>query len=246
MDTDENKNTLNRNSKQQPQQIANKKEMSNLKYVFPFLFNQKEKETQNDWEEFNEIVNQIIKNENESYLKGDANIIEQLISTYANIKNGNVNTLTKAKMKIAKNFGMLNDFGYHLPNLIELNLEGSEINSIEDIGSSFNRLKILNVSNCRLNELTGIVCFTQLEELDVSFNALNDLIELDMCNTIQVLKLNDNKIEDGDNFVFLNRMSDLKTMSIRNNPVAIKDKYIKWRSIISNTVKIDVDNDYQI
>lgn len=247
MEADENENTLNTKTKPQPQQIVKKKEMNDLKHVFSFLFTQKEKETQqNDWEEFNDIINNIIQNENESYLKGEENIIERLIATYANVKNCNVNTLTKAKMKIAKNFGMLNDFGYHLQNLIELNLEGSEVKSIEDIGSSFTKLKILNVSKCGLCELTGIVCFTQLEEFNASFNFISDLVELDMCNTIQVLKLNDNKIEDDDNFIFLNNMNDLKQMTIRNNPVATKDKYIKWRITISNAVNIDVDSDYKI
>ena len=35
---------------------------------------------------------------------------------------------------------MLNDIGYYIPNLIELNLEGSEISSISDIGISFQNL----------------------------------------------------------------------------------------------------------
>ena len=71
--------------------------------------------------------------------------------------------LTSLTLKIDKNFNMMNDIGFRLPNLIELNLQNSDIESIIDIGTSFNKLEKLNVSNCGLNDLCGLICFKNLK-----------------------------------------------------------------------------------
>ena len=49
--------------------------------------------------------------------------------------------LTSLTLKIHKNFNMMNDIGFRLPNLIELNLEGSDIESIMDIGANLKNRK---------------------------------------------------------------------------------------------------------
>ena len=45
-----------------------------------------------------------------------------------------------------------------------------------DIGISFKKLKKLNVSNCGLSDLNGIICFNNLKELNGSNNKITDLI----------------------------------------------------------------------
>ena len=50
---------------------------------------------------------------------------------------------------------MLNQFGEFMPNLIELKLGDSLIQCINDIGTSFKNLKILNITNCNLKDLSG-------------------------------------------------------------------------------------------
>ncbi len=74
------------------------------------------------------------------------------------------------------------------------------------------------MSHCQLKYLTGIICFEYLKELDISYNEIDDIFELDMCSSIQILKLNNNLIADEDNFVILQTLPNLKELYISNNP----------------------------
>jgi hypothetical protein len=105
--------------------------------------------------EFDELMKQIIDTNNTDFINGDINLIEYLISRYTNAPSTEIMNITTIKMKVKENFGMLNDFGLYMPNLKELNLSGSCIKSIHDIGSSFLNLVELNVSNCGVVDLSG-------------------------------------------------------------------------------------------
>ena len=195
--------------------------LSQLTHIFPFLLSQQgiNNDTTPQNEEFQKMVADIAKNKNSNeYLKGEANIVESMIVKYGKIKIEEISNLTELVIQIPKNFGMLNDFGYYLPKLKILNLSNSRIKSIDEIGISFILLEVLNVSQCELEDLSGIVCFEKLTELDASHNQIEDLVELEMCSSIKVLKINDNKIEDEDNFSFLVSLPNLQILHIKNNP----------------------------
>ena len=100
-------------------------------------------------------MKQIVDSNNENFLNGDINIIEYIISKHTGIPLDEIKSLEKLSLKINKDFDILNQFGQYLPNLIELRLNYSGINSIEDIGSSFKNLKMLQITNCNMKELTG-------------------------------------------------------------------------------------------
>ena len=195
--------------------------LSQLTHIFPFLLSQQgiNNDTTPQNEEFQKMVADIAKNKNSNeYLKGEANRVESMIVKYGKIKIEEISNLTELVIQIPKNFGMLNDFGYYLPKLKILNLSNSRIKSIDEIGISFILLEVLNVSQCELEDLSGIVCFEKLTELDASHNKIEDLVELEMCSSIKVLKINDNKIEDEDNFSFLVSLPNLQILHIKNNP----------------------------
>ena len=195
--------------------------LSQLTHIFPFLLSQQgiNNDTTPQNEEFQKMVADIAKNKNSNeYLKGEANIVESMIVKYGKIKIEEISNLTELVIQIPKNFGMLNDFVYYLPKLKILNLSNSRIKSIDEIGISFILLEVLNVSQCELEDLSGIVCFEKLTELDASHNKIEDLVELEMCSSIKVLKINDNKIEDEDNFSFLVSLPNLQILHIKNNP----------------------------
>ena len=166
-----------------------------------------------------------------------------MIIKYSDIRNiSQIKELKTLKLKIKKNFGMLNDIGYYIPNLIELNLEGSEILSILDIGISFQNLIKLNVSNCKLIDLSGIICFKKLEELNASNNLIKDLIDLEMCNEIKILNLNNNKIEDEDNLYFLLSCEKLEKLFLRGNLISDKMKENEnLKNILNNNIQIILD-----
>ena len=244
--SDENKNTLNNSNdsknKQKTQNlIQNKKKTENklnsLKHIFPFIQQNEEKITN----EYSTIVNEII-NKNSSpkniYLEGKKNIIDKIILKYSKYQGNNIKEITHLEMKIDKNFGMMNEIGFHLPNLIELNLSGSEINSVEEIGTSFDNLIKLNISNCKLNDLNGIVCFKKLQELDASFNNIFDLIDLEYCNELKILKLSNNKIEDVDNIYFLKNCEKLEKIYLGNNPILNKINENEIKNILNDNILI--------
>ena len=244
--TDENSNTLNKENAISPNENNHQKSqtisaLKNLQYIFPFL--NESKHNQDEYNnELNLIINEIITNNSSQFLQGKVNIIDKLISKHGNIKFKDIPQLKCLHIKIPAHFGMLNDFGYHLPNLEELNLEGSSIESISDIGTSFFNLKKLNVSSCGVKDLSGIICFSNLEELHAENNEIEDLIDIEMCTNLKFLYLNNNKIDNEDNLLFLNSCDSLQMVYIAKNPIAekIKQKEINCNKV-NDTIKIILD-----
>jgi hypothetical protein len=69
------------------------------------------------------------------------------------------------------------------------------------------------------------VCFANLQKLDCSCNYLFDLIDLEMCHSIQNLNLEQNEIEDEDNIVYLSSLLDLKCLNLNKNPIQKSNSY---------------------
>ena len=252
---DENQNNLN-NSKNNENTNNNlieksKEDLQNLKYIFPFLkeeLNYSEnnnKENKYSLSEYNKIVSSINKNKSnininkndEDILKGKTNIIDKVIykhmpssadSKVIKIHEG----LTSLTLKIDKNFNMMNDIGFRLPNLIELNLQNSEIESIIDIGTSFNKLEKLNVSNCGLNDLSGLICFKNLKELYASNNKISDLIDIEMCDELKIIDLSNNLIDNEDNLLFLNSCQKLQKVILVGNKIKAYNKDLINKNIL--------------
>jgi hypothetical protein len=225
--------------------------LHNLKYIFPF-FNEGQKEEENKIKnysisEYNKIVNSINNNFNskeinkknkhdEEILEGNINIIDKIIQKYIPVSNDNKIIkihpgLTHLSLKIDKNFNMLNDIGYRLPNLLELNLSNSDLESIMDIGTTFKKLEKLNVSNCGLSDLNGIICFQNLKELIASKNKINDLIYIEMCEEIKIIDLSYNLIEDENNLLFLNSCPKLQKVILTGNKIKFRGKNLLDKNI---------------
>ena len=212
-------------------------QLKNLKYIFPFL-NEGQYPGKNEDKtikkysisEYNDIVSSINKNKSplnknkyeEDILEGKVNIIDKVIQKHMPSSNDSKVIsihpgLTSLSLKIDKNFNMMNDIGYRLPNLIELNLQGSEIESIMDIGTSFNKLEKLNVSGCGLTDLSGIICFQNLKELNASNNKITDLIDIEMCEELKVIDLSNYLFADDNNLLFLNSCPNLQKVILTGN-----------------------------
>ena len=251
---DENQNNLNnsKNNENTNNDLIekSKENLQNLKYIFPFLkkeLNNSENNKENNYSlsEYNKIVSSINKNKSnininkndEDILKGKTNIIDKVIykhmpssadSKVIKIHEG----LTSLTLKIDKNFNMMNDIGFRLPNLIELNLQNSEIESIIDIGTSFNKLEKLNVSNCGLNDLSGLICFQNLKELYASNNKISDLIDIEMCDELKIIDLSNNLIDNEDNLLFLNSCQKLQKVILVGNKIKAYNKDLINKNIL--------------
>jgi len=212
-------------------------QLKNLKYIFPFLSEgqfdikgENDKIKKYSKSEYSNIVTSINKNESsinknkdeDEILEGKINIIDKVIQKHVPVSNDSkvitINPgLTSLSLVIDKNFNMMNDIGYRLPNLIELNLQGSNIESIMDIGTSFNKLEKLNVSGCGLTDLSGIICFRNLKELNASNNKITDLLDIEMCEELKVIDLSNNLISDENNLLFLNSCPNLRKVILTGN-----------------------------
>ena len=196
--------------------------------------------SQNDalFKNFSNFMRQIIDSENDKFLNGDINVIDYVLAKYLKMNITDLQKLQKLTIRINGSYGLLNQFGQRLTNLKFLKLNDSFIQSIDDLGSNFKNLKILQINNCKLKDLSGIICFEQLEILEAKNNEISDLIELEMSSTIKKLNLENNLIENEQNIYFLSSLEDLEYINLLGNP--IKNYEQKLKELLPNLKEINV------
>ena len=199
--------------------------------------------TQNDnlFKNFSNFMRQIIDSENDKFLNGDINVIDYVLAKYLKMNITDIQQLQKLTIRINGSYGLLNQFGQRLTNLKFLKLNDSFIQSIEDLGSNFKNLKILQINNCKLKDLTGIICFEQLEILEAKNNEISDLIELEMSSSIKKLNLENNLIKNEQNIYFLSSLDDLEYINLLGNPIKNYEK--KLKELLPNLKEIDIQKD---
>lgn len=109
--------------------------------------------------------------------------------------------------------------GELLPNLSHLRLSQSRIGTVRDLGTSLLNLKVLWLSRSSLQDLGGITNVPLLEELYISFNDVKDLSPLWMLESLQVLDLEGNLIDDFDEINALQAVITLRELNLNLNPV---------------------------
>ena len=196
--------------------------------------------SQNDalFKNFSNFMRQIIDSENDKFLNGDINVIDYVLAKYLKMNITDLQKLQKLTIRINGSYGLLNQFGQRLTNLKFLKLNDSFIQSIDDLGSNFKNLKILQINNCKLKDLSGIICFEQLEILEAKNNEISDLIELEMSSSIKKLNLENNLIENEQNIYFLSSLEDLEYINLLGNP--IKNYEQKLKELLPNLKEINV------
>lgn len=199
--------------------------------------------TKNDliFRNFSNFMRQIVDNENDKFLNGDINVIDYVLAKYLKLNITEIQNLRKLNIKINGSYGLLNQFGQRLVNLKFLKLNDSFIQSIDDLGSNFKNLKILQINNCKLKELSGIICFEQLEIFEAKNNEISDLIELEMSTSLVKINLENNLIEDEQNIYFLSSLDNLEYINLMGNPIKNYDK--KLKELLPNLKEIDVQKE---
>lgn len=91
------------------------------------------------------------------------------------------------KLRVVSHMISLQRIHLFMPNLIDLDLEGSIINSLRDLGCDMSVLKKLNVSRCGLKSLDGSNGFPGLEELIADYNLIEDISHC--CSLFSLSKL---------------------------------------------------------
>ena len=190
---------------------------------------------------FSNFMRQIVDNENDKFLNGDINVIDYVLAKYLKLNITEIQNLRKLNIKINGSYGLLNQLGQRLVNLKFLKLNDSFIQSIDDLGSNFKNLKILQINNCKLKELSGIICFEQLEIFEAKNNEISDLIELEMSTSLVKINLENNLIEDEQNIYFLSSLDNLEYINLRGNPIKNYEK--KLKELLPNLKEIDVQKE---
>ena len=173
---------------------------------------------------FQNFMKEIIENKDETFLSGDQNLVRFVLSKYLNIPEEDLSSLKKLSIIITNDYGLLNQFGTFLPELVLLKLNNSNINSFNDIGTHFNNIECLQMKQCHLKSISGIICLPKLQILDIEDNEVSDLLDIDMCTKLNKINLNKNNISDIDNLTFLASMSNLEYLDIRNNPICYNNE----------------------
>lgn len=190
---------------------------------------------------FSNFMRQIVDSDNGKFLNGDINVIDYVLAKYLKMNITDLQNLQKLTIRINGSYGLLNQFGQRLVNLKFLKLNDSFIQSIDDLGTNFRNLKILQINNCKLKDLSGIICFEQLEIFEAKNNEISDLIELEMSTSIKKLNLENNLIENEENIYFLSSLDNLEYINLLGNP--IKNYENKLKELLPNLKEVDVQKD---
>ena len=189
---------------------------------------------------FSNFMRQIVENENDKFLTGDTNLIDYVLSKYLNIDIPSLQNLNKLSIKINGSYGLLNQFGQRLANLIYLKLNNSLIQGINDLGTNFKNLKIIQMNNCKLKDLGGLICFEHLEIFEAKNNQISDLIELEMCMSLKKLNLENNMVENIQNIYFLSSLDGLIYLNLLKNPIQNYEDKIK--DLLPNLKELNIPN----
>ena len=96
------------------------------------------------------------------------------------------------------------------------------------------------MNDCKLKDLSGIICFQHLEILEAKNNQISDLIELEMCTSIKKLDLENNLIENIQNIYFLSSLDGLIYLNLLKNP--IKNYLQKLKELLPNIKELNIPN----
>jgi Leucine-rich repeat (LRR) protein len=189
---------------------------------------------------FSSFMRQIVEKENGRFLTGDVNLIDYVLSKYLKIDIESLKTLNKLSIKINGSYGLLNQFGQRLTNLIYLKLNNSFIQSINDLGTNFTNLKIIQMNDCKLKDLGGLICFQHLEVFEAKNNQISDLIELEMCISLKKLDLENNLVDNIQNIYFLSSLDGLTYLNLLKNPIQNYEEKIK--NLLPNLKELNIPN----
>ena len=103
-------------------------------------------------------------------------------------------TLTKIELRVDSSIHNLQVTGEILPSLDILKLNDSVIRCFRDIGTSFKNVRVLHIARCEIREAQGIQAFEQLEELYISFNEIDDLVDISFLEHLSVLDFEGNNV----------------------------------------------------
>ncbi|KAK6637462.1 hypothetical protein RUM44_007879 [Polyplax serrata] len=152
----------------------------------------------------------------------------------------NLTNLQSLSLRVISTCISLHRMAAYLPNLRELDLEGSILNSLRDIGCSFKNLQILRVGRCQLESLDGTFGLSGLRELYAQKNLINDVSPCSNLPHIKHIDVSGNRIRNISYAGFLSVCNKLKSIIFTGNPATEVPDYRKHvRRILPQIEELD-------
>ncbi|XP_055320893.1 uncharacterized protein LOC129577583 [Sitodiplosis mosellana] len=149
----------------------------------------------------------------------------------------NLDTLTHIQMRVSPNVFGLHQMHIFLPNLIALNLDGSSLESLRDLGCDL-KVKYLNVSRCGLRSFDGIS--DTVEHLIADGNAISNVMQLGGLQELHTLSLRNNNIKQFNVICFLPMCTKLNNLDLTNNGITtVADYRQKMKTVIPSLLILD-------
>jgi hypothetical protein len=134
-------------------------------------------------------------------------------------------SVTRLEIQVDSVVQSVECLGDHLPNLRQLKLTDSNILCIRDIGTALMQLEVLWMSRCGLQDLNGISAIPVLREFYLPFNDVADLSPLSTHDTLEVLDVEGNEVDNLDEVVALKLCVSLRELTLTGNPVCKGDTF---------------------
>jgi Leucine-rich repeat len=163
---------------------------------------------------------------------------EEILASITGLNPMSFGNLLKLELKIDCDEHEIHKFGYVCPNVKELKLSGSSIESIRNLGTDWRNLEILWLVRVGLLEIDGISAFPKLKELYSAFNSITSLSALMFHENLQVLDMEGNKIESWDEIEYLRDCKNLWSINLEGNPITKALDYREKVFLILNSLTI--------
>ncbi|XP_075810102.1 leucine-rich repeat and guanylate kinase domain-containing protein isoform X3 [Microtus pennsylvanicus] len=113
-------------------------------------------------------------------------------------------------------------------SLTHLSLADNKITTINGLGTL--PIKVLCLSNNQIENITGLEELKALQKLDLSHNQISSLQGLENHDLLEVINLEENKIEELSEIEYIENLPILRVLNLLKNPIQSKSEY--WLFVI--------------
>uniref|UniRef100_A0A1B6DRR1 Leucine-rich repeat-containing protein 56 n=1 Tax=Clastoptera arizonana TaxID=38151 RepID=A0A1B6DRR1_9HEMI len=135
------------------------------------------------------------------------------------------NSVTSIKLKVITQEVCLERLCVYMPALVELDLTGSHMVSLRDLGCGLNNLLILRVGRCQLISLDGLFGMTSVEELYAPDNSIDCVGYCAALPNLRILDLQKNNISSLRQIEYLSMCPTLKELVLKDCEAATMPNY---------------------
>lgn len=135
------------------------------------------------------LIDALVSGHNSTSYKSISSFYECNVNSqkYA-VGTNDMATMTQLYLFVTSSMFGLHRLHIFLPALTALNLDGSSLDSLRDLGAELN-IKYLNISRCGLRSLDGINGMTMLQQLIADDNVIEQLLPVTDLSELQILSL---------------------------------------------------------